>query len=91
VFFASQGTTPVEFLLGRHEPLPDDLSQWKDTGVVAQSGLLREERLLLAPGRRWGARLLRQVRYKDPSTGEIVRVEPDEPVRRRRVSTRVSR
>ena len=35
--------------------------------------------------------MLRQVRYKNPSTGEIERVEPDEIVRRRRVSSRASR
>lgn len=91
MFFATQGTTPLEFLLGRLEPLPDDLNQWKDAGIATPSGLLRQERLLLSPGRIWGARLLRQVRYKDPTTGEIVHVDPDEPVRRKRVSARASR
>lgn len=91
VFFASQGTTASEFFFGKFEPLPDHLGQWVDHGVDAQSGLLREERLLLPPGRPHAAELLHQVRYRDPVTRDIVRVEPETRTRRRRVSARSAR
>lgn len=91
VFFASQGTTASEFFLGKFEPLPADLGQWVEQGLDAQSGLLREERLLLPPGRPHAGALLRQVRYRDPATRAIVRVEPEARVRRRRVSARSTR
>jgi hypothetical protein len=88
VFFVTQETTPLEFLLGRYEPLPDNLNRWLDTGLEQPSGLLREERLLLPPGRSDGPLLLRQVRYRDPKTRAIVRVCPEERVPRRRISSR---
>jgi len=88
IFFASQGTTLSEFFLGRYEPLPPDLRIWKRSGIDERTGLLREERLLL-PGDDPGARrLLHQVRYRDPVTHEIVRVEPERRLPRRRESTR---
>jgi hypothetical protein len=49
---------------------------------------LRQERLLFPAGRQNGPVLLRQVRYRDPSSKQIVRVAPEERVRRRRVSSR---
>lgn len=88
VFFVTQGTTPLEFLLGRYEPLPDDLNRWLETGLEQPSGFLREERLLLPPGRSDGPLLLRQVRYRDPKTRAIVRICPEERVRRRRIGSR---
>src|SRR6188768_2942861 len=88
IFFTSQGTTPLEFLLGRYEPLPADLNQWHERGIDVQSGLLREERLILPAGRSNGAFLLRQVRYRDPTTRKIARTCPEERVRRRRLSVR---
>jgi len=88
VFFASQGTTPLEFLFGKFEPLPDDLNQWHEAGVEPGSSLVREQRLVLPAGRSDGPILLRQSRYRDPSTGQIVRVAPEERVRRRRISAR---
>jgi len=33
VFFASQGTSLLEFLLGRYEPPPDHLNTWQDVGL----------------------------------------------------------
>jgi hypothetical protein len=50
--------------------------------------LVREERLLLPGGRAGAAYFLKQVRYRDAGTGEVVRVEPEARVRRRRVSVR---
>jgi hypothetical protein len=89
-FFTSQGTSALEFLLGRFEEPPDHLNTWRDTGVEQPSGLLRQERLLFPDGRQNGPVLLRQVRYREPVSKEIVRVEPEERVRRRRVSARGS-
>jgi hypothetical protein len=91
VVFAAQGTTPVEFFLGRHEPLPADLGMWKELGVDERVQLLREERSLLPPGRASAGYLLYQVRYRDPETRAIVRVEPERRVSRRRTSVRSSR
>lgn len=87
-FFTSQGTSALEFLLGRYEAPPDHLNRWLDVGIEQPSGLLRQERVLFPTGRQDGAFLLRQVRYRDPSSKQIVRVAPEERVRRRRISAR---
>lgn len=87
-FFTSQGTSALEFLLGRFEAPPDHLNTWRDMGVEQSSGLLRQERLIFPGGRQNGSYLLRQVRYRDPISNEIVRVAPEERVRRRRISAR---
>jgi hypothetical protein len=87
-FFTSQGTSALEFLLGRYEAPPDHLNTWLDIGIEQPSGLLRQERLLFPPGCQDGPFLLRQVRFRDPSSKQIVRVAPEERVRRRRVSAR---
>jgi hypothetical protein len=84
VYFTSQGTTPLEFLLGRHEPPPADLGQWREIDGAGADGLLREERYLLPQGRPNAGHLLHQVRYRDPRTRDIVRVEPEQRIRRRR-------
>jgi hypothetical protein len=74
--------------LGVLEPLPTDVGKWKeddesDAGKAARNeGLVREVRHYFYET---SARLVRQVRYRNASTNEIVRTEPDEAVRRRRV------
>lgn len=88
IFFASQGTSALEFLLGRYEAPPEHLNTWLDVGIEQPSGLLRQERLLFPPGRQEGRFLLRQVRYRDPSSGEIVRVDPEQRVPRQRIRER---
>jgi len=88
IFFTSQGTTLLEFFLGRYEAPPDHLNTWRDMGVEQPSGLLREERVLFPPGRQNGPVLLRQVRYRAPNSRQIVHVAPEERLRRRRVSAR---
>jgi hypothetical protein len=50
--------------------------------------LVREERLLLPDGKVGARYLLLQVRYRDPVTRAIVRVKPEQRVRRRRISVR---
>jgi hypothetical protein len=88
VYLTMQGTTPLEFLLGRFEPLPADLGTWRELGPNAQTGLVCEERLLLPNGQSSSRWLVHQVRHRDPVTRAIVEVEPERRVRRRRVSVR---
>ena len=90
VVFTVQGTTVLELFFGSYEPLPDDLGRWKETGSDGRDGLLREERSLLPQGRARSGHLLHQVRYRDPVTHVIVRVEPEQRVRRRRTGRRPS-
>jgi hypothetical protein len=74
--------------LGVLEPLPADVGKWRqdhdsDAGKrAAGEGLVREVRHFYYET---NGRLVLQVRYKSRETGEIVRAEPEEAVRRRRV------
>ncbi len=84
VYFTQAGTTPLEFFLGRYEPLPPDLGTWKEAGLT-DDGSRREERRLLPDGRVDASYLLLQVRYRHPTTGAIVRSDPEKRLPRRRV------
>jgi hypothetical protein len=55
--------------------------------TAATQGLRRQVRIFHLPTAGWfgGERLTRQVRYRNRTTDEIVRVEPDEVMKRRRV------
>jgi hypothetical protein len=88
-FFASQGTSPAEFLFGRYEPPPHDLGTWREAGTHQRTGQLREERLLLPNGNPRAGYLLRQVRYRDSVTRAIASVEPEQRVARRRTKARL--
>jgi len=73
--------------MGVLEELPSDVGKWKvDEGgegsQPAPDGLVRETRHYFYEAT---GKLVFQVRYKNGETGEIVRVEPEEPVKRRRV------
>ena len=78
---------------GELEGLPGDLGEWStdeesEAAIDAsQRGLVREVRTWLEPGAGWFGRdrLLLQVRYRNPETGEIDSVEPDRVLTRRRV------
>ena len=78
----------VEERLGVLEPLPEDLNVWKidddspDGKRAREQGEIREVRTLFEEER---ARLVRQVRYRRAVSDEIVRVEPEQIVKRRRV------
>jgi hypothetical protein len=78
----------VEQRFGVFEALPEDIGKWKvDTEseegkASAARGVNRETRLFHDMSNN---RLVRQVRYKNPATGEITRVDPDEVVKRKRV------
>ncbi|NLE85478.1 MAG: hypothetical protein GX607_03670 [Myxococcales bacterium] len=88
LLFLSHVPGAREERLGEYEPLPENLGRW--TVVVGgepgqasgDEGLVREERLLLQEG---GRRLIKQVRYRHPETREIVRVDPEELIVRRRL------
>ena len=88
IYFTSQGTTPTEFFFGRFEPLPEAMGTWRQVAIDPQTGLLREERMLLPEGQATCVHLLRQVRLRDPATRAIVSTEPDQRIRRRRISAR---
>ena len=89
LFFLQHVPGAVEERWGALEPLPENLGQWQDdsSAEAAQAraqGLQREVRWFLdessIPGR-----LLRQARYRNLATGEIVRADPDQVVKRKRV------
>jgi hypothetical protein len=88
VYFTSVSTTPLEFFFGRFEPPPVNGGTWIDAGVDASTGLTRQERWLLPDGRPKASYLLHQVRYRDVASGSIVRVEPEQRVRRKRLQPR---
>lgn len=94
--FLVQGAVPglAEQRFGVLESLPADVGKWKtddeseEGKAAAARGLRREERLFHDPNARGfgsGGKLVRQVRYRNRATNEIVKVEPDELVRRKRV------
>ncbi len=74
--------------IGVLEPLPEDVGKWKEdheseaAKQAAAEGLVREVRHFHYET---SGRLVRQARYKSRATGEIVRTEPEEAVKRRRV------
>lgn len=83
----------VEQRLGVLEALPQDVGRWRvdeesEEGRAAmQKGLRREERLWHDADRGLFGRgkLVQQVRYKNAATNEVVRVEPEIVVKRRRI------
>jgi len=88
----------AEERLGVLEPLPSDLGIWRtedsppDAEVATARGLVRQVRVLHEPASSWfgSERLVRQVRYRDPVTLDIVHVMPDRITRRRRIKRRPS-
>jgi hypothetical protein len=83
----------AEERLGVLEPLPDDINQWRvdEDSELGKSALARqrkrEERLYFEEGKGLMAqgRLVRQVRYRNLATNAIEEVEPDHPVKRKRI------
>jgi hypothetical protein len=78
----------TEERIGVLEPLPPDTGTWKpDTDSqegrsAAAEGLVREVRHYFYEDR---GRLVRQARYRNRETNEIVRADPDQTVKRRRI------
>jgi len=83
----------AEERLGVLEPLPDDIGQWRadEDSALGKAALernrRREERLFFEEGKGLLAqgRLVRQVRYRNLSNNSIEEVEPDQPVKRKRI------
>ena len=83
----------AEERLGVLEPLPDDINQWHtdDQSELGKAALTRqrkrEERLYFEEGKGLMAqgRLVRQVRYRNLTSNAIEEVEPDQPVKRKRI------
>jgi hypothetical protein len=83
----------AEQRFGVLEDLPPDLGTWKTdetstfAGRAASEGLVRQVRVYLRPARSWFGRdqLVRQVRYRSRATHEIVRTDPEETLKRRRI------
>jgi hypothetical protein len=74
------------------EPLPPNLGQWEpdvesEAGrAAAAAGQRREQRFVFEAGGLMGAgKLLRQARLRETTSNQIVRVLPDEVIKRRRV------
>lgn len=88
VLFVKEVPGFAEQRFGKLEELPADVGQWKtdseseEARTAESSGLLREVRHWWDSDR---AKLLLQVRFRDAKTKEIVRVDPDVIVKRRRV------
>jgi len=74
--------------LGVLEPLPPATGTWKpeaessEARAAEQEGLVREVRHYFYEGE---GRLVLQTRYRKAETGEIVRADPEQTVKRRRV------
>lgn len=84
----------VEQRLGVLEALPEDVNRWRideesaDGKAAAQKGQKREVRIFHDPnggGFLGGGKLIRQVRYRNRATNEVLRVDPDEAVARKRI------
>lgn len=78
----------VEQRFGVLEALPENINQWAvdeesaEGKEAASKGLKREVRMFHDSH---NGKLLRQVRYRNRATNQVVRVEPDEVVKRKRV------
>jgi len=74
--------------LGKLEPLPPDVGTWKmdeesaAARAAAGEGLRREVRVFYDESKN---RLYEQVRYRAQDSAEIVRVDPDRQLKRRRI------
>jgi hypothetical protein len=74
--------------LGVLEPLPSDTGTWKaeteseEARAAEQEGLVREVRHYFYEA---DGRLVLQVRYKQRDTAEVVRVDAERSVKRRRI------
>ncbi len=85
----------MEERLGVLEPLPEDVGKWRvnehsaEGKAALELGRKREERLFFEEGRGVLAqgRLVRQVRYRNASSNAIEEVEPDQPVKRKRIKS----
>jgi hypothetical protein len=92
LFMLSQVPGAAEERLGVLEPLPEDLGRWKpdqESEAAKQArndGLKRETRVLYQEGGLLGGgKLVVQARYRKSDTNEIVRIDPETVLKRRRI------
>ena len=95
--FVMYGSIPgaVDERLGRLEALPRDINHWvedteSDEGKRAnEQGQVREVRHRLESAKGlWGrSQIVRQVRYRDSLTREIIQVEAEQRFSRKRIKT----
>ncbi|HEY5959540.1 MAG TPA: hypothetical protein VIV60_23450 [Polyangiaceae bacterium] len=90
-FFLREVPGAAKERLGELEPLPESLGQWQvetDTEAArdaAAVGQVRETRLWQYDEQSArSSKLVRQIRYRNITSGVIERVEPDQAVKRRR-------
>jgi hypothetical protein len=69
--------------LGHLEDLPQSLNQWVEDKERSADGLICERRHLMPEAQ--ASKMTLQVRYRDAETREIVRIEPELVIKRRRV------
>jgi len=81
--FMSHVPGAAEERLGKFEALPGRLNEWVQDDALSEDGLVCERRHLM-PNPSVN-RLILQVRYRDPTTRDIVRVAPEVTIKRRRV------
>lgn len=84
LMFKAQGSSALDFFLGKRAPLPPNLGSWVDCGLDPSRGKIRQERWLLPEGQDDPSHLLLQVRFFDPTSGEVVEVLPQQRVKRGR-------
>jgi hypothetical protein len=91
LFIFSQIPGAKEQRLGVLEELPANLGQWKADDEDAD-GLVREVRHIFheSSGLLSSGKLIRQERYRDKQSGEIVRVAPEQVIKRKRIKKRPS-
>ena len=85
-FFMASVPGAKEERFGRLPPLPDNLGEWVRSPGEDAAGRIREERYLFQERTGLGAgKLILQVRYRDPVSNEIVGMEDERVVPRRRI------
>lgn len=68
--------------------LPEVMGKWVEDEARNAEGLICERRHLLTEGGAFGSgKLLLQVRYRDAETREIVRIDDEQIIKRRRVKS----
>lgn len=91
LFFLSQVPGAVEDRFGAFDALPPNLGKWlldensPEAASAETAGKIREIRCFFQEGSLGsGGTLIRQVRFRDSKTREIVSVEPEVLIKRRR-------
>lgn len=68
--------------LGTLEPLPEKLNEWVEDQAQSADGLVCERRHLMSEPS--SGKMILQVRYRDPTSRDILRIEPERVIKRKR-------